>query len=87
MAKINFSIDDGLLKRLDDYCDSSYMTRSGFICMAINQALSAEDVRRSLVEMTNAFNMIAERGEISEENKKTLEEFKVLAKVFGDNIG
>lgn len=84
MAKINISIDDGLLKRLDDYCDSSFMTRSGCIAMAVSQVLMADDVRRSLIEMTHTFKMIAERGEVTEENLKQLEEFKMLVKILGE---
>ena len=40
MAKVQISIDDGLLARIDDYADSNYMSRSGLITFATNQFLS-----------------------------------------------
>ena len=86
MAKISISIDDDLLRRLDDYCDKNFFTRSGCIAMSVNQTLLTDEVRCALSNMAKAFEMISERGEITEENKKALEEFKIIANVFGGKL-
>ena len=35
--KVNISLDDELMKRLDDYADRNYMSRSGLISLACTQ--------------------------------------------------
>jgi metal-responsive CopG/Arc/MetJ family transcriptional regulator len=42
--KIQISIDDRLLERVDKYADENYMSRSGFASLAMSQYLNQNDM-------------------------------------------
>lgn len=70
--KINISIDDALIQRVDAYADANYMSRSGFISLACAQYLNQNEALISLAEMANAFRKMAETGSITDEDRKNL---------------
>lgn len=70
--KINISIDDALIHRVDAYADANYMSRSGFISLACAQYLNQNEALISLGEMANAFRKMAETGTITDEDRKNL---------------
>lgn len=70
--KINISIDDALIQRVDAYADANYMSRSGFISLACAQYLNQNEALISLGEMANAFRKMAETGTITDEDRKNL---------------
>lgn len=70
--KINISIDDALIQRVDAYADANYMSRSGFISLACAQYLNQNEALISLGEMANAFRKMAETGTITDEDRKHL---------------
>ena len=70
--KINISIDDALIQRVDAYADANYMSRSGFISLACAQYLNQNEALISLGEMANAFKKMAETGTITDEDRKNL---------------
>ena len=43
MAKVNITISDDLLKRIDEYADDNYTSRSGLISIATAQYLNANE--------------------------------------------
>jgi metal-responsive CopG/Arc/MetJ family transcriptional regulator len=76
--KIQISIDDRLLERVDKYADENYMSRSGFASLAMSQYLNQNDMLNLLKELTVAVRKISETGTIDEETKKTLEELQYV---------
>lgn len=86
MAKINISIDDNLLQRMDEYCSRTYQSRSGLIAQSLSQVLLTDDLRRSIIEMSQAMKLIAKNGEISEQDKKTLEDFEKISQLFTETL-
>lgn len=86
MAKINISIDDNLLQRMDEYCARTYQSRSGLIAQSLSQVLLTDDLRRSIIEMSQAMKLIAKNGEISEQDKKTLEDFEKISQLFTETL-
>lgn len=70
--KINISIDDALIQRVDAYADANYMSRSGFISLACAQYLNQNEALISLAEMANSFRKMAETGSITDEDRKNL---------------
>ena len=44
MAKVQISINDNLLKRLDDFADENYTSRSGLIQTAVTEYLNTREV-------------------------------------------
>jgi len=77
--KINISLDDELVKRIENYADNNYMSRSGFISLACTQFLATADVVTAIKSLSLAFNKIADTGEIDAETQKQLEDYERLA--------
>lgn len=76
MAKVQISIDDELLEKLDVCADEMYMTRSGFISYSVSQIVNSNLVLKAIKDMSITMRVIAESGEIDEESKKQIEEFE-----------
>jgi metal-responsive CopG/Arc/MetJ family transcriptional regulator len=74
--KIQISIDEKLVKRIDDYASKNYMSRSGFISLATSQYLNQNDVLSLFQELTIAVRKIGNTGNIDEDTKKLLEDFQ-----------
>ena len=83
--KINISIDDDLLKNIDDYADSHYMSRSGFISFACVQYLQNENAAKigeTCHFMAKAVNEIIRSHELSPEIVEKLSDFERLATLY-----
>lgn len=72
--KVNVTLDDKLLSRLDTYADENYMSRSGLISLACTQYLNSADIVRVVKEMGVAINKIADMGELDEDTQKQIED-------------
>lgn len=79
--KINITIDEELLSRVDDYADENYMNRSSLISLATTQFLNAADVTSAIKSMAFAMRKIADAGEIDDETRKQLEDFERLSRM------
>jgi metal-responsive CopG/Arc/MetJ family transcriptional regulator len=79
MAKIQISINDDLLKRVDAYADHTYNTRSGTITLALSQLLNSDEVVRAISSMAVSMSKIADKGSFDDEAKKELEDIQRLA--------
>lgn len=82
MAKVQISIDDGLLARIDDYADSNYMSRSGLITFATNQFLSTAQMVKAVTDMSVTMRKIADNNCVDDDTMHKLEDFERLAKLF-----
>ena len=78
-AKVQISIDETLLKKLDDYADRSFCTRSGAIAMAVSQLVMQDELQRAIRTMAMAMQRIAENNEIDEQSKQELAQFQAVA--------
>lgn len=81
MAKINITMDDALLERADNFADNNYTSRSGLISLALRQYLDSQELMQAMKSMCFAMQVIAEKGEINEEEKQKLDEFKMLVEM------
>lgn len=79
MAKIQVSLDDELLKRIDNYADDNYMSRSGLITLATTQFLNANEVTKAIVSLNTSMQKIAETGKLDPETMEQLEDWQRLA--------
>lgn len=77
--KINISLDDELVKRIENYADNNYMSRSGFISLACTQYLASADVVTAIKSLSLALNKIADSGEVDAETQQQLEDYERLA--------
>lgn len=79
--KINITVDEDLLRRVDEYSEENYLNRSSLISLATTQFLNAADVTKAVKDMSICFRKIAERGTIDEETQRQLEDFERLARI------
>lgn len=77
--KINISLDDELVQRIEAYADNNYMSRSGFISLACTQYLASADVVTAIKSLSLALNKIADTGEVDPETQKQLDDYGRLA--------
>lgn len=81
MAKVQISVDDELLERVDRVADANYMSRSGLISLACTQYLNSQDVIIAVKDMSLAMRKIADMGKVDEETMEQLEDFERLSKM------
>lgn len=81
MAKINISIDDNLLERLDKVADSNYMSRSGLISTACAQYINSNEVIVAIKDMALCMRKIADEGTVDHETMEQLEDFERVCKL------
>lgn len=71
--KLNITIREDLLARVDDFVEGHGMTRSGLISIALAQYLNAVEAAPALKLMLNGFAAVSDgllKGEMSEEEAK-----------------
>lgn len=79
--KVQISLDDELMKRVDEYADQNYMSRSGLISLATTQYLNAADVTKAIKDMSLCMRKIADTGKVDHETMEQLEDFERLCKI------
>lgn len=79
--KVNFSIDDDLMRRVDVYADENYMSRSGFVTLACAQYLNQMEAFKAIKEMSILMKKIADSGKVTPETLEQLEDMERLAKL------
>lgn len=79
MAKVQITLDDELLKRIDTYADDNYMSRSGLMTLAATQFLNVNEVTKAIVSLNAAMQKIADTGAVDDETRKELEDWQRLA--------
>ena len=80
-VKVNITLDEDLLQRIETYADENYLTRSGLITLATSQFLLQAEASRSIVDMSLALRKIAETGTVSDDQLKQLEDFERFARM------
>lgn len=79
--KVNVSLDDDLVRRIDNFADESYMSRSGLITFACSTYLSSVEVTKAIKDMALVMRKIADEGKIDDETKRQLEDFERLSRM------
>ena len=77
--KINISLNDDLVARIDNYADENYMSRSGLISLACTNFLNTYEVIDAVKSLSVTISKIADTGSIDEETQKELQEFQRIS--------
>lgn len=85
MMKVQISVDDELMKRVDTFADENYMSRSTLFTIAVTQYVNQQDVTKAIKDMAVAMQKIADTGKVDHEVMEELEDFKRLAKMLSVN--
>ena len=81
MKKVQISIDENLLDRIDSYADQSYMSRSGFITFACSQYLNQAEVVYAIKDLSLAMQKIAKDKQVDKDTLEKLEDFERLSRM------
>lgn len=79
--KVNITFNDDLMKRIDEYADRNYMSRSGLISFAVTQFLNGQQMISAVQDMSVCMRKIADSGQVDEETEKKLQELEIIARV------
>lgn len=82
--KVTMNFNPQLLERIDNFAKSNYLTRTSFVSIACNQYLIANEMQSLMSNLNAALIKIAESGQVSEEQMKELEKFKILGDMFNE---
>lgn len=80
-AKLQITMDEELLNEVDDYCDKNYMNRSWLISQALVSVINQQKVVDSIVNLSAACKLAAEKGTLDEETKRDIETFEAMCKL------
>lgn len=79
--KLQISMNDDLMERIDKFADKNYMTRSGLISLACTQYLTQNEALSAVKDIGLAIRKIADNGKIDEESEVKLKEFEIFVKM------
>lgn len=79
--KVNVTLDEELMRRIDEYAEENYLNRSSLVSLATSQFLNAADVTKAIKDMAFAMRKIADNGEIDDESRRQLEDFERLSRM------
>lgn len=81
MAKVQISIDDKLLERIDTFADENYISRSGLISMGMSDYLTSKETLRLIKNLGIAIQKIADQGNVDEDTLRDIEDYGRLFKL------
>lgn len=83
VAKINISIDEELLAKIDNLAESSYTTRSGLIAVVMRDYIKSKELLDTLDYIKTSIDKIASThgNTLDEDTLKELDTFKTLCKL------
>lgn len=79
--KVQVSLDDNLVSRIDNYADANYMSRSGLISLATSQYLNQVELMMLVKDMSLAMRKIADTGNLDHDMMEKLEDFERFCKI------
>ena len=79
--KVQVSLDDNLVERIDNYADANYMSRSGLISLATAQFLNQAEMMLLVKDMSLAMRKIADTGNLDHETMEKLEDLERFCKL------
>lgn len=79
--KVQITLDDELMHRIDAYADENYMTRSGLISFSCVQFLNQQEVFSLVKQMSVTLQKIAETGNVDAETRRELDDYERLCRM------
>lgn len=81
--KISISINDELLRKIDEYSKENFLTRSGFLSLAANQYILQQEAMSTMKSLRSAVEKVSETGEMDEQSEADMKKFMELASMIG----
>lgn len=83
--RVNLSMNEELVEKLDKYAKENYMTRSALISFACSQFLASFELLELMRQATLCMRKIADSGKVDEKTMKELEDIEYLLKMFSNS--
>ena len=84
--KINISIPDELVERVDSYCEENYLKRSTVFQLGVAQFINQREAVTALSSMAMTLRKIADEGKIDEEAQRQLADFERVCQLIGKSM-
>lgn len=84
--KVNITLDDELMHRLDNFADKNYMSRSGLVSLAVTQYLNSNEMILAVKDMALCMRKIADTGVVDHDTMEQLEDFERFAKMLRETM-
>lgn len=85
--KLQISLNDELLERVDKYADDNYLSRSGLISQALVQFLNQHQYVSAVTDLSVSVRKIADTGKVDAETLEQIKDFERLVAVLNSNRG
>ena len=69
-AKLQITMDEELLKAVDDYCDKNYINRSWLISQSLVQMINQQRMLDAITNISIALKNVSEKGERCRNKKR-----------------
>lgn len=79
--KVQLSIDDGLMAKVDEVSSAMHISRSGYFSMAVSQQLQSWEMVNAIKMMSFAIKKVADTGVLDDETRHQLEDFERLVRM------
>lgn len=80
--KLNISLDEKLVERMEDVMEEMYLNRSGLISLALSEFLDRRDIMDCMKRMSFACQKIADSGTVDDAVKAELDDLQRLSDLF-----
>ena len=80
-VKVNITIDEELLCRIEKMADDFYTSRSGLITFGMSEFVLKSDISRAVVDISLALRKMADSGVLDDSLQKRLDDFEAFAKM------
>lgn len=81
-TKVMITVDEDLLRDVDDYCDRNYLNRSAFFNQSVSEKINSQKLINAISDVAISMKIVAEKGEMDDEFKEKYDTFMALSKVF-----
>lgn len=79
--KIGITMDDDLVKDMDEYAGRNYMSRSGFISFCVSQYINSMRSATALTDIAFTLRRIYDTGKLDEDSLKKIEQLEQISKL------
>ena len=86
MAKVNISMDDELLKKMDECADARYMSRSTFISMCITDKITQIEAVKTLSLVADTLEKIS-KSDLTSDVQKEVDDLVTTSKMLLLSLG
>lgn len=79
--KVQISVDDELMAKVDQAIEAMHVNRSGYFSMAVAQQVQTWEMVNAIKLMSFSIKKIADTGVVDDETRHQIEDFERLVKM------